>query len=116
MSLLSLIGVSSAYAAETAAAPQLHGFTISSLLFPLLIVVVFYFLLIRPQTRRAKEQKNLLTKIAVGDEVMTAGGIVGTVTKLRDNFIVLMVAKDVQITLQKSSIASVLPKGTIDAV
>lgn len=120
MSLLSLLGIGTAYA-ETAqkagqAAAQQHASPWSMFLLPLLIIVFFYFVLIRPQSKRAKEHKNLLSKVGIGDEVLTAGGMVGRVTKLKDNFIVISIAKGVEITMQKSSIASVLPKGTMDAV
>ena len=79
-----------------------------------LFILVFYFLLVRPQTKRAKDQKKLISSIAVGDEVMSAGGIIGRVSRLKDNFVVLTIAKGVEITVQKSSIVSVLPKGTLD--
>ncbi len=81
----------------------------------ILFILVFYFLLVRPQTKRAKEQKKLLGSIAVGDEVMTAGGIIGKVVRLKDNYVVLAIAKGVEITAQKGSVASVLPKGTMDS-
>jgi preprotein translocase subunit YajC len=80
-----------------------------------LFILVFYFLLIRPQAKRAKEQKKLLSSITIGDEVMTAGGIVGKVLRLKDNFMVITIAKGVEITVQKSSVATVLPKGTMES-
>jgi len=120
MSLSSLLGIGTAHAAPAAAtaathAGQHHSSPWSMFLLPLLIIVFFYFVLIRPQSKRAKEHKNLLSKVGIGDEVLTAGGMVGKITKLRDNFIVVTVAKGVEITLQKSSVASVLPKGTMDS-
>jgi preprotein translocase subunit YajC len=118
MSLLSMLGISTAAAAPVAAntaVPPEGGF-LSMLPMLIIFIAIFYFLLIRPQQKRAKEQKQLLDNLAVGDEVLTAGGVVGRLTRLRDNFIVLTVSKDVEVILQKSAIASVLPKGTLDSV
>jgi preprotein translocase subunit YajC len=103
------------YAAGGHAAATARGGLMSMLPMLLIFIVIFYFLLIRPQSKRAKEQKNLLEKIAVGDEVLTAGGFVGRVLKLKDTFLVLDVGKSVEIMIRKSSIASILPKGTMNA-
>lgn len=117
MSLLNLLGIGTAYGVPvTAQQPPHPGNFWSMLWVPLLLILVFYFLLIRPQAKRAKEQRQLLENIALGDEVMTTGGIAGKVTRLKDNFIVLEIAKVTEITLQKGSIASILPKGTIDSI
>lgn len=120
MSILSLFGIADAYAETTAAAPaaaaQQHGSIWQMLLLPVLLILVFYFLLIRPQSKRAKDQRLMLDKIGVGDEVMTAGGILGKVSRLKDNYLIVRIAKDVEITVQKSSIATVLPKGTVDTL
>lgn len=114
MSLLSLLGISTAHASTAAAAHSAGAEGIMSMLPMLLIfVAAFYFLLIRPQQKRSKEHKSLVSNICVGDEIVTAGGIVGRLTKLRDGFIVIAIANGVEITMQKSSIASVLPKGTM---
>ena len=115
MTLLNLFGIANAYAASTTA-PAHHGGILGMLWLPLLLIVVFYFLLIRPQSKRAKEHRSLLENIALGDEVVTAGGIVGRVARLKDNFIVIEIAKGTELTLQKASIASVLPKGTIESL
>lgn len=117
MSLLNLLGIGTAYAdspvvASTAA--QQHSSPLSMFLFPLLIIVFLYFIMIRPQSKRAKEQKEMLDKITIGDEVLTAGGMAAKVVRLQDSFIVLRIAKDVDIKLQRNSIASVLPKGTVE--
>lgn len=121
MSLLSLLGISTAYAAAAteagrAATQPSHGSFLSMIWLPLLIILVFYFLLIRPQSKRAKEHKKLLQNLTVGDEVVSTGGIVAKVVKLKDTFVVLEITKGVEITLQKSSIAQVLPKGTVDSL
>jgi len=119
MSLLSLIGVTDGIAA-TSGATQHHTSAAAGFLsmLPMLIifVLVFYFLLVRPQSKRAKEQRKLMEDLAIGDEVVTSGGMLGRITKLRDNFVVLSVSKSVEVTLQKASISSVLPKGTMDTI
>jgi preprotein translocase subunit YajC len=76
-------------------------------------ILIFYFLIWRPQSRRAKQQRDLISSIKMSDEVMTSGGIVGKVTKLDDGFVVLEIAKGVEITVQKASVSGVLPKGTM---
>ena len=70
--------------------------------------------MIRPQSKRAKEQKAMLDKVTIGDEILTAGGIAAKVVRLQDNFVILRIAKDVEIKFQRNSIASVLPKGTVE--
>jgi preprotein translocase subunit YajC len=77
-----------------------------------IMLVVFYFLLIRPQQKRAKEHQNLLAKLAAGDEVVTAGGILGRVTEVGDSFTTVEIADGVRIKLQKSQITQLVPKGT----
>jgi preprotein translocase subunit YajC len=76
-------------------------------------ILIFYFLIWRPQSRRAKQQRDLISSIKVGDEVMTSGGIVGKVTKLDDGFTVVEIAPGVEVTMQKASVSAVLPKGTL---
>ncbi|OGT44507.1 MAG: preprotein translocase subunit YajC [Gammaproteobacteria bacterium RIFCSPHIGHO2_12_FULL_38_11] len=115
MSLLSLLGISTAHAATTAAAPEQGGF-LSVLPMLIIFIAVFYFLLIRPQSKRAKEQRQLLDSLTVGDEVLTTGGIIGRVTKLRDSYIVLVIGKDIEMTFQKGAVASILPKGTMESI
>ena len=79
-------------------------------------LVIFYFLLWRPQAKRAKEHNNLVANLKSGDEVTTSGGLVGKINKINDDFIILTVAENVDITLQKSAVSSVLPKGTLKAI
>ena len=115
MSLLGFIGITSTHAATTAAAQQHQGGFLSLLPMLLLIAAVFYFLMVRPQQKRSKQQKSVMAKITVGDEIVTVGGIVGKLSKLHDGFIVLTIASGVEITMRKSSIESVLPKGTMES-
>ena len=86
---------------------------LNALLLPVLLLVVFYFLLIRPQSKRAKEQREMLSKVAVGDEVATTGGILGKVTEVGEQFLTLEIASGVNVKLQKFQISQVLPKGTV---
>ena len=76
-------------------------------------VLIFYFLLIRPQNKRRKEHQGLVGGLAKGDEIVTAGGIVGLITKVEDDFIKVELADNVEIRIQKSAIGATLPKGTI---
>jgi preprotein translocase subunit YajC len=82
----------------------------------LLMVVVLYFLMIRPQMKRAKEHKAMVEALQKGDEVVTAGGVVGRVSKLGDNYVSLQVAENVEITVQRPSVQVVLPKGTLKSL
>jgi len=79
-------------------------------------VVIFYFLIWRPQSKRAKEHKSLLESISKGDEVLTTGGMLGKVNRIDDHYVALQVADNVELKLQKSSVAAVLPKGTIKSI
>jgi preprotein translocase subunit YajC len=86
--------------------------TLGTILPLVLIFVVFYFLLIRPQTKRAKEHREMVGKLASGDEVVTNGGILGRVGEVGENFVTLEVASGVSIRVQKAQIAQLMPKGT----
>ena len=97
--------------AETAATPPGGG--LLSFLPLIVIFVIFYFLLIRPQMKRAKEHKTLVTSLAANDEIITSGGVLGRITQVGDDFITLEIAEGVKVKLQKHSVATVLPKGTI---
>lgn len=112
VAIVGLIFSTVTMAAEAAPRPQQ---SIGSMIVMFAVfIAIFYFLLIRPQQKKAKDQRELMNNLSVGDEVITAGGIVGRILKLRDNFIVLSIAKDSELTLQKSSVGSILPKGTLD--
>ncbi len=83
------------------------------MLLPLLVLAVFYFLIIRPQNKRAKDQREMIAKVAVGDEVTTTGGILGKVVEVGEQYLTLEIASGVNIKLQKMQIAQLLPKGTV---
>ena len=105
--------INSAYA-QAAGAPAAGGASLlQSLALPALLLVVFYFLLIRPQSKRAKEQREMLSKVAVGDEIATTGGILGKVTEVGEQFLSVEISDGVNIKLQKFQVAQVLPKGTV---
>ena len=81
---------------------------------PLIIIfVIFYFLLIRPQMKRAKEHKKLVAELGNGDEVVTNGGLLGRITNVGESFITVELADNVQIKVQRHAISSIMPKGTI---
>ena len=104
-----------AMAAEAAAtAPA--GAPYSEFLMIGAFVAIFYFLILRPQSKRAKEHKSLLGGLAKGDEVVTAGGMVGLVTKVDDQFVLCRVAENVELRFQKHAISATLPKGTLKSL
>ena len=107
-----LIPVAHAQAAGAPAAPSM----MSTLLFPIILIAIMYFLMIRPQMKRQKEHKAMLEKLGKGDEVITNGGIAGTVAEIGESFITVEIASGVQVRLQKGAIANVLPKGTLKAI
>ena len=92
------------------------GMDIMNMLPLILMFVLLYFLLLRPQMKRAKEQKQMIASLQKGDEVITSGGALGKVTKVSDNYLSLEIAPNVEITVQKSAIQTMLPKGTLKNV
>ena len=99
--------------AQTAAAPAAAPLGLQTFLFPILLIVIMYFLMIRPQMKRQKEHRAMLDKLAKGDEVITSGGIAGTVASIGESFVTIEVANGVQLRVQRAAIANVLPKGTL---
>lgn len=106
--------ISSAWAQQAAGGPQDPG--IAGLLFPLVIIAVFFFLFILPQQRRGREHKKMLEALSKGTEIVTNGGLVGKVLEVDDSFVQIEIADDVQVQIQKQAIASLLPKGTFKAL
>lgn len=103
--------ISDALAQEAAGAAQ--GDPLLSLLFPIGLVVILYFLMIRPQVKRQKEHKKMVDALAKGDEIVTAGGIAGRVIDLGDNFALVEIADGVQVKMRRVAVESVLPKGSL---
>ena len=100
-------------AVPAAAGPAGTGF---EWVFLIGFLVIFYLMIWRPQAKRAKEHKNLLSGLQKGDEVVTSGGIAGKVTKVADDFVVIEVSDNVELKFQKGAIAATLPKGTLKAI
>lgn len=103
--------ISDAMAQTASSGGQDPGFL--GLLPLILIFVIFYFLLMRPQIKRAKEHRKMVDTLNKNDEVVTSGGIMGRITKIEEQFVVLEVADGIRLRFQRSSIASLLPKGTL---
>lgn len=127
MTILSIFGIADAIAGTAAtsapaasaaagAAPASGQGGFLSMLPLLLILVVFmYFMVIRPQSKRVKEHRSLVTSLKVGDEVVTAGGILGRIEKMDENYMSLNIAEGTVIRVQKNSVAGSVPKGTMKA-
>jgi preprotein translocase subunit YajC len=112
--------IANAYAQNAPAAqPGAEG-SLMSIGFMVVIFVVFYFLLIRPQVKRQKEHKTMVDALNKGDEVVTAGGIVGKITEIADQYITLQVAsvngQPVQLSMQRAAVQTLLPKGTVKSI
>ena len=110
MSFTDIGGVVAGQAAPAA------GFGLMDFLFIGGFILIFYFLLWRPQSKRRKEHQALMSGLSAGDEVVTSGGIVGEVRKVGDDFITLRVAPNIQFRVQKSAVGATLPKGTIQKI
>lgn len=103
--------ISNAYAASAPISNDLMSFA------PLVVIfVLFFFMIIRPQMKQAKEQRSMIAALQKGDEVVTSGGIVGKVTKVTEAFVTLEIAANTEIIVQKQAIQSALPKGTIKSI
>jgi preprotein translocase subunit YajC len=103
--------IAEALADNGAAAPQ--GSPMVTLVMLVLMFVAFYFLLIRPQAKRAKEHKNMVAALAKGDEVVIGGGMLGRVTHVGEQMATVEIAENVEVKVQKHAIQAVLPKGTL---
>lgn len=105
--------IKEAFAQAANGAAQTNDPTLMSFLPMIGIVVIFYFLLIRPQTKRAKEQKQMQNELQKGDEIVISGGELGRVVSAGDSYITMEIATGVEITVLKSSVQTLLPKGTL---
>ena len=110
---LSNLFIASAQAADAAPAAAPQGGSFMSFLPLIIIFVIFYFLLIRPQTKRAKEHRAMVQALSKGDEVATNGGLLGRVSDLDENYLTLEIASGVTVKVQRQAVAQVLPKGTL---
>ena len=100
-----------ANAATETQEPSALGF-----LLPIFILVLMYFILIRPQSKKLKEHKQMLTELKVGDEISTAGGILGKIIKVGESYVQLKISDSVDIKLQKSSVNKILPKNSLGSI
>ena len=107
--------ISDAMAEAAPAAAQQPGM-IEALLPFVILFVVFYFLLIRPQSKKAKQHKSMVEAVGKGDEVVTQGGLFGKITEVSDEYLQVKVADNVEVKVQRGAIASMLPKGTIKSL
>jgi preprotein translocase subunit YajC len=111
--------ISDAFAQAAPAAQGGEG-AWTSIVFMVLIFAVFYFLLIRPQVKRQKEHKAMVEALNKGDEVMTAGGIIGKIVEMSDQYVTLQIAavdgKPVEVSMQRSAVQTLLPKGTMKSL
>ncbi|MDE2598384.1 MAG: preprotein translocase subunit YajC [Rhodocyclaceae bacterium] len=103
--------ISNAYA--QAAAGAQHTLGMMDFALPVIMVVAVYFLMFRPQMKKHKEHQKLVSELQKGDEVVVAGGIIGRIAKIGDNYTSVEIAKDVEIQVQKHAVSTVLPKGTL---
>jgi preprotein translocase subunit YajC len=104
--------ISNAFAQAPAAAPA-GGSSLMSMLPLVLMFVVLYFVMIRPQMKKQKEHKAMIDAIAKGDEVVTTGGLLGKITKVGDSYLSLEVATGIEVQCQRGAVIQVLPKGTV---
>ena len=104
---------SAAWATNGAAPAAPAGDPLASMILPIGLIVLFYFFLIRPQSKRHKQHKEMVAALQKGEEVVTSGGLLGKITSVGENFITLEISKDVSIHVQKNSVQAVMPKGTI---
>lgn len=103
--------ISNAYA--QAAVPAPTSMSLLDMAPLLLMFVILYFLMIRPQLKRAKDQKTMMAALQKGDEVVTQGGIAGKITKVGENYINVEIANNTEVVVQKNSIQTLLPKGSL---
>jgi preprotein translocase subunit YajC len=106
--------ISSAFAQS---APAVGGDAgMMNILFIVLMFVIIYFLMIRPQMKRAKEHRTMLDALQKGDEVITAGGVLGRVSKMGEAYVTIEIAPNTEVSVQKAAVQTVLPKGTLKSL
>ena len=102
--------------ADTATAPAAQADGTFSMVMIAAIFILFYFMLIRPQNKRAKEHRALISKLQKGDEIITSGGFLAKVVGLDDQYLKVSLAEGLEVSLQRSAVSTVLPKGTLKAL
>ncbi len=102
--------------AQAAASDQSDSGSLMSLLPLIGIFVIFYLLLIRPQSKRAKEQKLMIKALQRGDEIISGGGVLGLITNVNESYVIVEIAPNIEVTVAKSAIQTLLPKGTLKSV
>jgi preprotein translocase subunit YajC len=100
--------------AAPAAASSVPG--ISNFLFLGVLLLAFYFMLVRPQSKREKERQKMISALAKGDEVLTSGGLLGKITQLGETYVEVELADNIKVKIQRQAIASVMPKGTLNSL
>ncbi len=90
-----------------------HGSAISTIVMLVVFFVIFYFFILKPQQKKSKEQKNLLNSLKIGAEIVTIGGILGKISKIGENFVILNIATNTNILIQKNYVKKIVPNGTI---
>jgi preprotein translocase subunit YajC len=108
--------ISNAYAAAETAAPASSGAPDWMAFLPFVVIIVAFFMLMRSQSKQAKDHRKLMESLQKGDEVVTAGGLAGKVTKVDDNFVAVEIAPDTIVQVQKHAIQTQLPKGSLKAL
>ena len=106
--------ISNAYAQSVSSGFNMDS--IGSFLPIALMLIVVYFLMIRPQQKKQREQREMVNALAEGDEIVTSGGLLGTVTKVSENHVSMQMASGAEVLVQKSAIVGQLPKGTLESL
>jgi preprotein translocase subunit YajC len=106
--------ISSAFAQAPAGGGDAGG--MMNILFIVLMFVIIYFLMIRPQMKRAKEQRTMTEALQKGDEVITAGGVLGRISKMGEAYVTIEIAPNTEVSVQKAAVQTVLPKGTLKSI
>ena len=109
--------ISTAMAASPGAANGAQGASgLSTILILVVFFAVFYFLMIRPQQKKAKDHRNMINSVTKGDEIITSGGLLAIVTHVADDYLTVQLAEGVEVKLQKQAISLCLPKGTVKSI
>lgn len=114
--LISLLWTPQIFAEVPASENAMGSSAMAQGLLLLAFAIIFYFLILRPQSKRAKEYQQLVTNLQKGDEVITTGGLLGKITRVTDHFFVIMISEGVEVPVQRQAIAASVPKGTMKSL